>query len=105
MAATMPGYQGLSHFPAVRRDLAVVVAGETPVARLVKAARDAAGAVLREVVVFDIFAGEHIDTGQKSVALGLILQETSRTLTLADADEISGRVVQRLAKDFNAKTR
>lgn len=105
MAATMSGYQGLSHFPAVRRDLAVVVAGDTPVARLVTAARDAAGAVLREVVVFDIFAGEHIDSGQKSVALGLILQETSRTLTLVDADEISGRVVQRLAKDFSAKIR
>ncbi|MDP2325857.1 MAG: phenylalanine--tRNA ligase subunit beta, partial [Gammaproteobacteria bacterium] len=105
MAATISGYHGLSHFPAVRRDLAVVVAGDTPVARLVTAARDAAGSVLREVVVFDIFAGEHIDSGQKSVALGLILQETSRTLTLADADEISGRVVQRLAKDFGAKIR
>jgi phenylalanyl-tRNA synthetase beta chain len=57
------------------------------------------------VVVFDIFAGEHIEPGKKSVALGLILQETSRTLTDADADQIVGGVVQRLAKDFRAKIR
>jgi phenylalanyl-tRNA synthetase beta chain len=95
----------LSRFPTVRRDLAILVARDTPVARLIAAARDAAGAVLREVVVFDIFAGEHIDAGQKSVALGLILQETSRTLTDADADQIVGGVVQRLAKDFSARMR
>jgi len=105
MAATVPRFQGLSRFPAVRRDLAILVAGDTPAARLVAAAREAAGAVLREVVVFDIFAGEHIDAGQKSVALGLILQETSRTLTDADADQIVRNIVQRLAKDFRARMR
>ncbi len=105
MAATVPRHQELSRFPTVRRDLAILVARDTPVARLIAAARDAAGAVLREVVVFDIFAGEHIDAGQKSVALGLILQETSRTLTDADADQIVGGVVQRLAKDFSARMR
>jgi len=104
-SSTAPRYREMSRFPAVRRDLAIIVARSTPVARLVAATREAAGAVLREVVVFDIFAGEHIEAGQKSVALGLILQETSRTLTDADVDGIIGGVVQRLAKEFSAKLR
>jgi phenylalanyl-tRNA synthetase beta chain len=99
------GYQAVSRFPAIRRDIAILVAQEIAVARLAAAARTAAGPALREVVVFDIFAGEHIDAGQKSVALGLILQETSRTLTDADADKIVGCVVQRLATDFGARVR
>jgi len=103
--ATESAYQGLSRFPAVRRDIALLVARETPVAGLVTAVRDTAGPGLREVIVFDIFAGEHIDAAQKSVALGLILQETSRTLTDADVDQIVGGVVRRLAADFGAKVR
>jgi len=103
---TRPGrYTGLSRFPTVRRDIAVVVADDTPVGRLSEAAREAGGARLVDVVVFDIFSGRHVEAGQKSVALGLILQETSRTLTDADADEIVGGVVQRLARDFNARIR
>jgi len=103
--ATMPAYQGLSRFPVVRRDIAVLVARDTPVAGLVTAIRDAAGPALREVIVFDIFVGEHIDAAQKSVALGLILQDTSRTLTDADTDQIVGGVVRCLARDFGARIR
>lgn len=103
---TQPGrFTGLSRFPTVRRDIAVVVAADTPVARLADAARAAGGARVMDVVVFDIFSGKHVEAGQKSVALGLILQESSRTLTDADADEIVGGVVQRLARDFNARIR
>ena len=104
-ATTVTAYQELSRFPAVRRDIAVLVKRDTPVGRLVGAVTDAAGPALREVVVFDIFVGEHIEAGEKSVALGLILQETSRTLTDAEADKIISGVVQRLARDFSAKMR
>jgi phenylalanyl-tRNA synthetase beta chain len=95
----------VSRFPAVRRDIAVVVPRATPVGDLVRAAGLAAGPALREVIVFDIFAGAHIDAGEKSVALGLILQESSRTLTDAETDTIVGGVIQRLATDFNARIR
>ena len=103
--ASLAPYAGVSRFPAIRRDLAVLVARETPVASLVAAVRAAAGPALRDVTVFDIFAGDHIDAAQKSVALGLILQETSRTLTDADGDSIVGAVVRRLGLDFGAKIR
>jgi phenylalanyl-tRNA synthetase beta chain len=104
-AATVMAYQELSRFPAVRRDIAVLVTRDTPVGGLVGAVTDAAGPALREVIVFDIFVGEHIEAGEKSVALGLILQETSRTLTDAETDNIISGVVQRLARDFGAKMR
>ena len=98
-------HRGLSRFPVVRRDLAVVVSRVMPVQRLVGAVREAAGPVLRDVVVFDVYAGEHIDATEKSVALGLILQETSRTLTDAETDKIIGGVIQRLGTDLNARIR
>ncbi|MDH4022126.1 MAG: phenylalanine--tRNA ligase subunit beta, partial [Gammaproteobacteria bacterium] len=103
--ATVTTFQELSRFPAVRRDIAVIVKHETPVGSLVNAVTAAAGPALREVFVFDIFAGDHIEAGEKSVALGLILQETSRTLTDAETDKIISGVVQRLASDFSARMR
>jgi phenylalanyl-tRNA synthetase beta chain len=101
----LPTYQGLSRFPTVRRDLAVLVARNTPVGHLVAAARESAGPALREVIVFDIFEGGHIDAAQKSVALGLILQETSRTLTDDDVEKIVSGVVESLGTEFDARLR
>lgn len=104
-AQTRPVFQGLSRFPTVRRDVAVLVARETPVGQLVAAATKSAGRVLREVIVFDIFEGGHIDAAQKSVALGLILQETSRTLTDDDVEKIVTGVVESLGTQFDARLR
>lgn len=94
-----------SRFPAVRRDLAVVVAREVPVAALLTEIRRAAGSVLQEVFVFDIFTGPQIADTQKSVAIGLILQDTSRTLTDADADAVLHASLSALAVTFKARIR
>ncbi|MGI9341363.1 MAG: phenylalanine--tRNA ligase subunit beta [Gammaproteobacteria bacterium] len=104
-AAGVTEYLGISKFPAVRRDVAVIVGQEIPVAELEKCAREAAGATLRDVVIFDIFAGKNIETGYRSVALGLILQDTSRTLEDAAIDRIVGAVTERLARDCKATIR
>lgn len=101
----VPGVSPPSRFPAVRRDLAVLVEREVPVAALRASVTAAAGPALRDVIVFDVYAGERIDPGVKSVALGLILQETSRTLTDVEVDAIVGGVVSRLTTDFNARIR
>lgn len=105
VAARVAAFESISRFPAVRRDLAVVVADTVAVAGIEQAVRDAAGMTLQDVVVFDIFAGKNIESGSKSVALGLILQETSRTLTEADVDEIMHAVTDRLSREFNATIR
>jgi phenylalanyl-tRNA synthetase beta chain len=98
-------YVPVSRFPAVRRDLALLVSADLAVGTIIAAARGAGGEALRDVLVFDVYTGGKIETGLKSVALGLILQETSRTLTDADVDLIVGRVVQALARDCNARIR
>jgi len=105
VAAKITSFTPISKFPAVRRDIAVIVSSDIPVRDLEQAAREAAGETLRDAVIFDVYAGKNIETGSKSVALGLILQETSRTLTETDVDEIMHAVIDRLSRDFNATIR
>ncbi len=105
LAARLPQYRGLSRFPAVRRDLAVVVAEDLPVQRVLDVVRKAAGARLSDLRVFDVYLGEKVETGSKSVALGLILQDTSRTLTDADVDGVIQDVTDHLGREINATIR
>ena len=76
-----------------------------PVDDIVSAVREVGGTILRDAIVFDIYAGQNVETGSKSVALGLILQDRSRTLTDTDVDKIMHSVVERLSRDFNATIR
>ncbi len=105
VAAQTPVFTPISKYPTVRRDVAVIVASEISVHELEQAAREAAGTSLREAVIFDVYEGKNIETGSKSVALGLILQETSRTLTDTDVDKIMHAVMDRLSREFNATIR
>ena len=105
LAASAPRYEPVSRFPAVRRDLAVVVGSDVPAGELLTAIRSEVGATLAELRVFDVYTGEKVETGSKSVALGLILQDTSRTLTDADIEGIMNGVVGCLAREFNAAIR
>ena len=104
-AADLPVHKGVSRFPAIRRDIAVLVGEGVQAADLLDAARTAAGPLLTECMVFDVYTGNRIDSGLKSVALGLILQESSRTLTDQEADHVVGAVVTRLEGDFGARMR
>jgi phenylalanyl-tRNA synthetase beta chain len=101
----IPAFEAISRFPAVRRDLAVIVGEKVSGAAVLAAAREAAGSLLQEVRIFDIYRGLGIDSGRKSVALGLILQDSSRTLTDEDADGAMQRVADRLARDLGATIR
>jgi phenylalanyl-tRNA synthetase beta chain len=83
----------------------VIVSNDVQVRDIEMAVRDVAGEMLRDTVIFDIFSGKNIEIGSKSVALGLILQKTSRTLTDIDVDEIMHAVITRLGHDFNATIR
>ncbi|RMF97128.1 MAG: phenylalanine--tRNA ligase subunit beta [Gammaproteobacteria bacterium] len=105
LASAVPAFRSLSRFPAVRRDLSPVVAETVPAGELLAAVRHAAGPLLRELRLFDIYRGDKVETGSKSVSLGLILQDTSRTLTDADVDEVMQAVAEQLRRDFNATIR
>ena len=72
---------------------------------LVNSASSAAPNLITEVRVFDIYKGPGIEAGLKSVALGLILQETSRTLTDEDADSAVNAATSKLQQEFAAVLR
>lgn len=105
LQSTLPNFRAYSKFPSVRRDLALLVEENVSVDQIIETVRENAGDVLQNVVIFDVYRGEGIDSGQKSVALGLILQDTSRTLTDADADRTVSSVTEHLGRVLGATIR
>lgn len=101
----LPVFRGISKFPQVRRDIAVIIDESVMVDRLVECVKEADGSILRQVVVFDVYRGQGVETGRKSVALGLVLQDEAETLTDARVDETMGSILERLSKEFNARLR
>ena len=98
-------YEDVLTFPAVLQDLAVVVGEEVEAGALVDAAREAAGPLLREARVFDVYRGEQAGEGRKSVALHLAFQSPERTLTEEEATGLRGRIVEALGGRFDAEVR
>lgn len=105
LGARVPAYHGVSRYPAVHRDLAVVVDEALPAERLLAVVRASAGPWLQSVEIFDIYRGDRIQTGCKSMALSLILQAPSRTLTDTDVEGVVGSVIDRLGSELGARIR
>jgi len=103
--AQIPVGKEISKYPAIRRDLAVVVDEGVTFDQIRESVTFAAAGLMRELHVFDVYRGPGIEPGRKSVALGLILQESSRTLTDTDADAVVAAVVARLKNDRDASLR
>jgi len=104
-AASIPVATSVSKFPSIRRDIAVIVNEKISADELTKAVAESAPEIISSVRIFDIFTGAGIEAGLKSVALGLILQETSRTLTDDDADAAMTAAVRKLQDKFAAELR
>ncbi|TPW18616.1 MAG: phenylalanyl-tRNA synthetase beta chain, partial [Halothiobacillaceae bacterium] len=100
-----PRFEEVSKFPSIRRDIALVVERGVSAAAVVSAARASAGTLLQAVRLFDVYQGEGIDSRRKSLALGLILQDTARTLKDEDVDVVMQRVLQHLESTLGATLR
>ena len=98
-------YEDVLTYPAVRQDIAVAVDEEVEVGALVDAAHEAAGPLLREARVFDVYRGEQVGEERKSVALHLSFQSPERTLTDEEAAELRGAIVDSLQQRFGAELR
>ena len=98
-------YEDVISFPALRQDLAFVVAEEVLAGDLVAAAREAAGPELREAHVFDVYRGDPVPAGKKSVALHVAFVSPERTLSDEDARVLRERIVAALAERFGAELR
>ncbi len=98
-------YEDVITFPPVRQDLAFTVTEDVTAAELVSAANEAAGPTLREMRAFDVYRGEQVGPGRKSIAFSVAFQSPERTLTDEDAAELRNRIVKALAERFGAQLR
>jgi phenylalanyl-tRNA synthetase beta chain len=98
-------YRVLPRYPSITRDIAVVVDQSVHAGNLSEQVREIAGTLLESVQIFDIYVGERLGAGKKSVALALVYRHTERTLTDEEVTELHERVVASLAEQFGAELR
>ena len=101
----LPGYEEISKFPEVRRDIAVIVNRETPSAAVLDTARASAGAALADARIFDVYEGHGVADNAKSLAIGLTFRDQSRTLTDEEVNETLSQVVECLKEKLGATLR
>jgi phenylalanyl-tRNA synthetase beta chain len=101
----LPKAQSVPRFPSVRRDIAVDVPEQVSWSQIEQAVRGSLGSALMELKLFDRYGGKGVEAGRKSLAMGLILQDASRTLTDDDADRCVRNAVTVLEESCEAKLR
>ncbi len=104
-ATALPRPGPVSEFPSSRRDLAFVVKEEVSAEQLLAAARNAGGPLLKSVHIFDIYRGTGLQAGFKSMALGLIFQDYSRTLNVEEVDAAVGGITAGVSAQVGASVR
>ena len=105
-AAKQMGYvKGLARFPAVSRDLALVVRDSQPVGPMMEAMREAGGKLLEDIQMFDVFRGPQVGLERKSVAFSLRLRAEDHTLTDEEIVRVMNKVIRTVAEKFGAEIR
>lgn len=100
-----PEYAPLPKFPAMSRDLALLVDKSVTVGMLEACIRSASKGLLREVDLFDIYTGDRLPDDKKSVAFSLLLRADDRSLTAKEADDEIASILEGLRRDLNAELR
>ncbi|MCP9488500.1 MAG: phenylalanine--tRNA ligase subunit beta [Solirubrobacteraceae bacterium MAG38_C4-C5] len=98
-------YEDVTSHPAVRQDLAVVLPADVPAERVLAVTRGAGGTLLTHTEVFDVYEGEQVGEGRRSLALHLEFRAPDRTLTDEDADRARGKIVAALGDELEAVQR
>jgi phenylalanyl-tRNA synthetase beta chain len=104
-ADAVPTYRDLTSFPALRQDLAVAVADDVPAAAVVNVVRRAGGDLLADARVFDVYRGEQVGEGRKSLALTLAFRAVDRTLSDDDVAPLREQIVAALQADLGGELR
>ncbi len=101
----LPGYGGMSKFPPVWRDLAVIFDETTPYQAILDAVNAQKPEAVIEFAVFDIYRGPGIESGKKSLAFRMLVQDTHKTMTDAEVDSAISAIKKILQNQFNATLR
>ena len=100
----IPTYKPSSPYPAIRRDLSILVDLGIPAADLIGEV-ERCSALVRDVSVFDLYMGKHVPPGKCSLALSMVFQSDERTLKDNEADKLFDKILQRLVKKFGVQLR
>jgi phenylalanyl-tRNA synthetase beta chain len=100
-----PQMKSLPRFPASARDLAIVVDEATQAGSVAAALREAGGPLVEDVALFDLYRGDQVGAGKKSLAFRIIYRDPEATLTDARVDEAHGRLVTAAGRRFGASVR
>jgi len=103
--ADIAQFREVSRFPRIRRDISLTVPERTAFAAVRERVSVVASSLLKELVVFDVYHGDVVELGRKSLALGLILQDLDRTLTDEEADRTVRAVLEDLRTHLDARIR
>ncbi len=98
-------FRDIPRFPAVERDLAIVVDRSLEYAAIEKAVRDARISTLISLNLFDIFENEKLGAGKKSMAMNLVFQDPEKTMTDGETDALLARITGIFEKQFSAEVR
>lgn len=98
-------FSPLPKFPSLRRDIALVVDDVVPVREILSVIKKADSGIIENAWVFDVYKGNSLEKGKKSVALSLILRNRERTLTDEDANRVQQDVLESLEKTIGAELR
>jgi phenylalanyl-tRNA synthetase beta chain len=101
----LPAASALSKFPEVSRDLAILIDSNYSSSYILANVRENAGEHLTDLRIFDVYQGDAVEKGKKSIALGLTWQHPSRTLSEDDINTIISKCVNGLHDKFNANLR
>ncbi len=95
----------ISKYPSVSRDISIVVKDDIKAADLISAIRKSGGRIVKKAEVFDIYQGEHIEAGNKSVSLNIVYEDMEKTLKSEDVNDVHQRILEKLLSTFEAKQR
>lgn len=101
----LPAFEPLSKYPSIRRDIAILVDESVEFAQVISCVKQAAPDILQDVMLFDVYTGDKIDSRLKSLAFSLILQGTSSTLTDQQVDSAVEGILLALKQGLNAQLR
>ncbi len=105
LATPFPAYVEVSRFPAVVRDLALVVPQSQALAPLLAGLKASAPDIVRDVALFDVYQGKGLAESEKSLAFRIVMQDTQRTLEDAEVDAVIADLLAVAGRDFGASLR
>ena len=98
-------YQDYPYFPNSRRDVSLLIDDKQEISAILKSIKQMKIPILENIIIFDVYQGKNIESGRKSVALGLIFQAKSRTLTDEEIDRYMSNIKRQIVSNFELKIR